>query len=114
MKNLEHQLQVACIKWFRYNYPQLIIFAIPNGSHRHIAVASKLKAEGVLSGVPDIFMPIANSESNGLFIEMKAGKNKLTENQIEVINKLKGNGYAVEVCYSFDEFTNIINNYLKI
>jgi ribonuclease HIII len=114
MKNLEHQLQVSCIKWFRWNYPHLLIFAIPNGSHRHIAVARKLKAEGVVAGIPDLFIAIPNSEYNGLFVEMKAGKNKTTEIQNEIINKLKSNNYAVEVCYSFDEFTNIINNYLKI
>lgn len=114
MKQLEHQLQVACVKWFQWNYPQLLIFAIPNGSHRYIAVARKLKAEGVVAGVPDLFMPIPNSEHNGLFIEMKAGKNKTTEFQNNIIQKLKDNNYAVEVCYSFDEFTNVINSYLAI
>ena len=38
-------------------HPQLaLIFAIPNGGKRHIGTARKLKAEGVRSGVPDIFL----------------------------------------------------------
>ena len=60
MKNGEHQLQVECVKWFRFQYPKLanLLFAIPNGGLRNIKVATKLKAEGVLAGVPDLFLAI--------------------------------------------------------
>lgn len=57
MKELEHQLQVSCIKWFRLKYRDHLIYSIPNGGKR--------------------------------------------------------NGYKCEVCYSLDEFINVVTNYLK-
>ena len=53
----EHDEQVLIFKWARLSegrWPELaLLFAIPNGGHRHKAVAAKLKAEGVRAGVPD-------------------------------------------------------------
>jgi hypothetical protein len=47
----EHDQQVALFTWANQNldrYPVLRwMFAVPNGGHRHPAVAGKLKAEGV-------------------------------------------------------------------
>ena len=61
----EHHEQCALFAWLRLQWPDLdrVSFAIPNGGHRHKAVAGKLKAEGVKAGVPDIFIayPIARS-----------------------------------------------------
>lgn len=42
---------------------------MPNGGHRHPAVAAKLKATGVSSGVPDLFIPAWH-----LWVEMKRTK----------------------------------------
>ncbi len=46
----EHDEQKAFVRWFRIQPPKVKIFAIPNGGHRHIKVAQKLKAEGVSAG----------------------------------------------------------------
>ena len=47
MKTTEHEIQVNCVNYFRLRYPKGLIYAIPNGGHRNVIVASKLKAEGV-------------------------------------------------------------------
>jgi hypothetical protein len=112
MKQNEHNLQVSCITWFHCQYPQHIIYAIPNGGQRNVIIAAKMKAEGVLSGVPDLHIPLARKGYHGLYIEMKAGKNKTTERQNAVIRKLEKEGYKCNVCYSFDEFVNTINDYI--
>lgn len=41
----EHDLQVACVEWFRYQYPRLTmrLFAVPNGGYRDRKTACKLK-----------------------------------------------------------------------
>jgi hypothetical protein len=63
-------------------YPALrMLHAIPNGGHRHKATAARLKAAGVKAGVPDICLPVARGDWHGLYIELKVGKNKLTEAQ---------------------------------
>ena len=53
----ESQEQMLFVQWFKRTYPSIRILSIPNGGHRHIAVATKMKAEGQAKGVPDIFIP---------------------------------------------------------
>ena len=56
----EHEEQCALFEWADCWFPMVsaLLFAIPMGGHRHIAVAAKLKAEGVKAGVPDIFFAL--------------------------------------------------------
>jgi hypothetical protein len=63
---LEHEEQRELVRWFRQTWPGVRIFAIPNGGARSKATAGRLKAEGVSSGVPDLFIP-----AWGLWLEMK-------------------------------------------
>lgn len=92
----------------------LPIFAIANGGHRHIAVARKLKAEGVKAGVPDIFVAVPSVEwqQSGLFIEMKRKGNRPTELQDDWHQLLRDRHYAVAVCYSADEAWRTLMQYL--
>ena len=103
MKNREHQMQCAVIQWARMaggRLPALRrLFAIPNGGHRNIAVAAKLKAEGVRAGVPDLCLPVARGDFHGLFIEMKAKPNTPTPAQKVEMDALRDDGYCVQVCY---------------
>lgn len=65
----EHEEQRELVRWFRKTWPGVRIFAIPNGGQRSMATAARLKAEGVSSGVPDLFVP-----AWGLWVEMKRSK----------------------------------------
>ncbi len=113
-RSKEHELQKACFTWFGYQYPKykMLLFAIPNGGQRHIAVATKLKAEGATSGVLDIFLSVPNPKFNGFYIEFKYGKNTLTDNQKEFIKKVESQGYKTGVYYDQESFIEDINNYL--
>jgi hypothetical protein len=87
----EHDEQVGFINWFRAKYPSVLIFAIPNGEKRAISVAKRLKAEGVVRGVPDLYVPAWN-----LWIEMKrASGGRLSPDQKEMINYLESIGNTV-------------------
>lgn len=112
MKSKEGQLQSECVKWFRLQYPKLIIFAIANGGSRNVIEATNLKRQGVLAGIPDLCIPIASNGYNTLYIEMKYGKGKTTATQEEMIDKLSGLGNKCEVVWDFDEFKQVIRNYL--
>ena len=46
----ESQLQQMCVRYFRYKYPQYLIYAVSNGGLRNSAEAKRLKEEGVLAG----------------------------------------------------------------
>lgn len=65
----EDHEQMMLVQWFRRTYPDVRIFSVPNGGHRHPAVAAKMKATGVVSGVPDLFVPAWR-----LWVEMKRSK----------------------------------------
>lgn len=114
----EHATQVAIFQWARlaakWKYPALRwMYAIPNGGHRHIAVAAKLKAEGVRAGVLDINLPVPIGICSGLWIEVKYGKNKLTSCQEEWAAGMAELGHGVAVCYTVDQAIAAIEGYLN-
>lgn len=111
MKHLEDNLQQTCVTWFRYRYPQKIIFHVPNGGRRSFLEAVRLKKQGVTKGVPDIVVLEPSSAQHGLFVELKVGKNKLTKEQSEFFEKLKLRNYEAKVCYSLEDFQKITYEY---
>lgn len=116
MKTLEHDEQVLLFNWAALNeerIPELKnLFAIPNGGLRNKVVAVRMKAEGIKAGVPDICLAFPSGGFFGLFIEMKAGKNKTTPTQNEWIIRLQQANYCVVVCYGFEEAKREILDYL--
>jgi len=92
-KHSEHSEQVGFVNWFRAKYPDTLIFAIPNGEKRSISVATRLKAEGVTRGIPDLYIPSCN-----LWVEMKrATGGRLSPDQKKVIEYLRSVGHTVIV-----------------
>lgn len=90
----EHFEQRELVRWFRQTWPGVRIFAIPNGGHRSLAAAGRLKAEGVSSGVPDLFIPAWR-----LWIEMKRTKGgSVSAEQKDWIKYLEEVGYCAKVC----------------
>ena len=99
MKRPEQNLQIACVRWFRYQYPDEILIHIPNGGYRRPSEAARLKAMGVVPGIPDLFIPEWR-----LFIEMKRTKGgKLSDVQKSVIEYLQSVNYCVLLAHGSDE-----------
>lgn len=95
----EYIEQVRFVAWFRKNYPDHKIFAIPNGGKRAKAEALRLKNEGVLAGVHDLFIP-----SLSLWIEMKENaKKKPSEKQVEWGEYVESIGHSWFVGYGFED-----------
>lgn len=114
----EAQEQRALFQWAGYaeqQYPELkLLHHIPNGGKRDSMTAVNLKREGVKAGVPDICLPVARGQYHGLYIELKAGKNKTTAKQKEWLNALNQEGYATKVCYGWSEAGETIEKYLGL
>lgn len=90
------------------------LFHIPNGEKRNIQTAMKLKAMGVMPGVPDLFLPVPNEAGrHGLWIEVKAGKNRLTENQKLFVSRTLDDGYDFAEVRSVEEFFKVVSEYLQ-
>lgn len=112
----EHDIQCACVKWFRYQYPKLRarLFSVPNGGKRDRTTAGKLKAEGALPGVSDLILLKSNAQYGALLIEMKTEKGRQSPEQKEWQKAVcSDKEYKYTVCHSFDEFKKEIEDYLK-
>jgi VRR-NUC domain len=122
----EDQLQSQCVQLAR-NYYDCLIFSIPNGAYTGAKEASKLKATGLLAGIPDlqlIYAPInkhteqaiSNSntlnseESNGVavFIELKTATGKLSPQQVLIHSKLAQYNIPVYTIRSLEEFKELL------
>ena len=96
-------------------YPELkFMFHIPNGGSRDKREAGRFKAQGVKPGVPDIFLPVPRNGWHGLWIEMKVGNNKESQQQKDYHAFLSSKHYAVSVCYSWQEAVENITFYLRL
>jgi hypothetical protein len=108
--------QQALFEWAEFaakKTPELkLLFAVPNGGKRDKVTAAILKREGVKSGVPDICLPVPRNEFHGLYIEMKFGKNKPSQNQLWWIEQLRQQGYRVDVCYGWGDAVKVIVGYM--
>lgn len=95
-----------------------LMFAIPNGGSRGEDTRTRqirgamLKAEGVRSGVPDIFLPVPRKGYCGLFIELKrVNKGIKRSNQKDWIARLTEQGYLAVVCYGAEDAKKVIKDY---
>lgn len=101
----EHQEQAAFVQWFRLQFPNVLIFAIPNGAslsgttRQRAAQMARLKAEGFLPGVPDLCVPKWN-----LWIEFKrTSGGRVSERQSSAIAALRAMRHTVIVAKGFDD-----------
>ena len=113
MRHLESDLQIACVRWFRYSYPDHCLFAIPNGGLRNRITAKFLKMEGVMSGVADLFLMYNNGIYSGLFIEMKTAKGIHQPSQKTFQRLATDQKFKYTVCRSFDDFKIEIESYIN-
>lgn len=101
-------------------YPDLRwMFHIPNGGHRHKAVALELKAMGTKKGVQDICLPIRRGDFAALWIELKIPKQgtkragRLREEQTPWRDHMRSQGHAACVCRGWEEARRMIIDYLE-
>lgn len=117
MNQWEAAEQTALFRWVGFmsgQFPEIeMLYHIPNGGSRNKIEAAHLKQQGVKAGVPDLCLPVSRGEYHGLYIELKYGKNKPTENQKRWINLLRSQNYKAEVAYGWEEASKIILEYLK-
>lgn len=113
IKQSEDNLQKACVKWFKLQYPKKLIHHSPNGGKRNAREAAKFKAMGTKAGCPDLMIYQQTTDYVGLAIELKVGTNKATENQDAFIAELRANGWYVVMVYRMDVFINTVKGYMS-
>lgn len=112
--NEEHRIQCACVKWFRLQYPKYskLLYAIPNGSRRDAITGKLLKDEGVIRGVSDLNLDIANRFYHGLRIEMKTPTGTQSKEQKAFQSEVERQGFRYIVCRSLSDFIREITIYI--
>ena len=113
----EHSLQSAVISWWalihsQYHLPEFSLAAIPNGGARDMITGSRLKAEGVRRGTPDLILAAPRKQYHGLWIEMKTSTGSTSQEQKEWLAYLNASGYRAEVCKSLESAIAAIEEYL--
>lgn len=114
----EFQSQCALVEWARNpavqrQYPGIdLLEASLNGVKLSKAQAGKAKAAGLLKGALDLNLPVARGPHHGLRLEMKFGRNKLTDEQAWYAGRLREEGWRVETCYDWTAAMNLIIAYL--
>jgi hypothetical protein len=106
-------VQWARLPAVRRQYPGIeLLHSSLNGVKLSKAQAGKAKAAGMLSGVPDLLLPVRRGPHSGLAIEMKWGRNKPTAEQEWFLSRLREEGWKTDVCWTWEEAREAIVHYL--
>ena len=104
----EYVLQCQCVEWVKRNYPDYIIFSVPNeATHRNSTYYAK---SGVLKGVSDLIIVLPQKV---IFVELKAEKGYQRPEQKTFQTKIENLNQKYYICRSLEEFKCIINNELN-
>ena len=114
MRNDEHEVQKAICQYL--DIRGVCYWAVPNGGNRSKREASRLKAEGVKAGVPDITV-VHDGMYYGLEVKKPpttTPKGYLSKSQKDMIKKIEDVGCGeVEVVYSVADVILWLNTKLN-
>ena len=108
---------------FEGRYPALKnIFAVPNAAKRSVRLASMLRSEGMVSGIPDILLTWPQYSQDqppcirycGLALEMKTKGGKVSDTQKDWLARLEAASWRTAVCWSSEEAWAVVCTYLGI
>jgi len=101
------------------------LHAIPNGGQRDKVTAGQLRAEGVKTGVPDVFLPRRGWKASGhiaycgLYLEFKKEMYRTRKNggrsdeQVDWADYLTNAGYSVKLVYNWIEAADAVTSYVN-
>lgn len=110
----EQQIIFEWASWQKNKYPGIeAMYHIANEGKRSASSGSRLKREGLKSGVSDICVPVAKCGYNNLYIELKSGKNRATKEQLDFISLINKYGGKALVVYEADNAIEVIKAYFE-
>jgi hypothetical protein len=116
--NLEEQEQIALMNWASlvqvgpYRL-QEVLAHYPAGGYRTRYEAGRFKAMGVQSGLPDLLLFVPAGPYACGWWELKAGRNKPTDKQLEQHAKLRALGHYVQTYWHWAEAAADMVRYLE-
>lgn len=95
-------------------YPQLkAMYHAANEGKRSVRAGAELKRQGMKPGVSDICLPYASGKYNNLYVELKVGNNKASDNQLKFIDTINGIGGKAVIAYGSEAAISVITAYLE-
>ena len=103
----EGRIQAECFQWFNNNFPNLrgLMYHVPNGGLMKGSTGNRLKAMGVVAGVPDLEF---HFWKRTFFLECKTPTGRVSKEQVKIHSILDDHGFRVFVFRSLEDFKNII------
>ena len=108
----EAQAQAAVFDWARWEQSQTPVlkamYHAANEGKRSVRAGADLKRQGMKPGVSDICLPYAAGGYNNLYVELKVGSNKATEEQLIFIDTINRIGGRAIIAYGSDAAIEVI------
>lgn len=107
IKKTEQRIQADSYQWFNNSFPSLrgLLYHVPNGELRDPITASKLKAMGVVAGIPDI---VFHYRTKTYFFEFKKPGGTISDDQKKIHKQLDLHRFVVYVLDTIEEFQYLI------
>ena len=101
---LERHSQMAVFDWAKKCsglWPCLhLLHSVPNEGKRSYATAKMLKAMGLKTDIPDIWLPVARGGFLGWVTELKREDEDPTDGQVAWLHALRAEGWQTHVFYN--------------
>lgn len=112
----EHYLQVSIFDFFERYHPEIYedMCAYPAGGLRSKKVAAEIKAEGGVSGYPDILLDLPRGIYHGARFELKTDTGTLQVTQKNTLKRLSDKGYYCSARKGFDDMVAAILAYAAL
>jgi hypothetical protein len=112
----EHYLQVRIFDYFERKHPDIYehMCAYPAGGMRNKKVGAEMKAEGQVSGYPDIIIDLPKGDYHGARIEVKTEVGTLQVTQKTKLMSLHEQGYYCTARKGFDSTVAAILDYARL
>ena len=106
----EDKIQSEIFQWFWNSFPDYLIHAVPNGGHRNVVEALKLKSTGTVPGVADLIIHFPNGRC--VMVEVKNEKNTQSPAQKKIEAKIKAMGGNYILVRGLEDFKEQIKAFL--
>jgi hypothetical protein len=114
-QQVESRMQAACVKWFRYQYPQLekALVMVPNAGKMTEKARHRWYIEGGVSGAADLLLLVPAGGSGCLCLEAKTETGRQSDEQIKFQATAQAVGNEYRVFRTVGEFAEIVTAYLR-